>query len=198
MTAQETTTAPAAGTVDLITLEYTTLKAEQLSRIGIRDNLVYATLATIGAVIFGAAKLDSALPLLALPLAVTVLGWTYLANDRKISEIGRYVRTYVTPRIETLAPGSKPFAWESLHRASRNKTGQLLIDLGAFCVPSLAAIVATCFRGGPWWSVLAALVELVAVWGLADQIVKASGLLRPSAGRRAGVRSNRSNGEQHS
>lgn len=69
----------------LVLAEYQTLKAEQLARIGTRDNLLYATYAAIvGVALAGAGQ---ARVLLALPAAGVVLGWTYLANDKKITQI---------------------------------------------------------------------------------------------------------------
>jgi hypothetical protein len=50
-----------------LTLEYEQLKAEQLKRITIRDGLIYATLASIAAVIVAAFQAASPLVLLAMP-----------------------------------------------------------------------------------------------------------------------------------
>jgi hypothetical protein len=131
----------------LLRAEYEQLKQEQRGRIGVRDNLIYATLGSMAAVI--AAALQAKGPanlLLLLPPVTIVLGWTYLVNDEKVSAIGRYIRADLAPRLAALtADGAPVFGWESIHRTgprrTSRKTLQLAVDLGTFCVPALAAIV---------------------------------------------------------
>lgn len=81
--------------------EYKLLKEEQRSRITVRDNLVYATFTALAAVVFFAFGRDPAHPavLLLLPVVCLVFGWIYLANDTKISDIGRYFRTELSPKM---------------------------------------------------------------------------------------------------
>jgi hypothetical protein len=125
-------------------VEYERLKDEQKTRIGFRDNLVYATLASMAAVV--AATLSAkghANLLLLLPPVSTPLGWTFLINDEKVSAIGRYIREVLRPR---LGGGAEDvLEWEIVHRTdARRRTRKLLqlaADLGLFSVPALAAIV---------------------------------------------------------
>src|SRR2546422_11681197 len=109
-TAPAAACAPAAPTATdllaLVTLEYERLKEEQLKRIGTRDGLIYATLASIAAVLGTGVKLGSPQLLLILPPAVLLLGWTYLANDRKVTEIGAYIRVDLAARARSLLPGA--------------------------------------------------------------------------------------------
>jgi hypothetical protein len=81
--------------------EYKLLKEEQRSRITVRDNLIYATFTALAAVVFFAFGRDPAHPamLLLLPVVCLVFGWTYLSNDTKISDIGRYFRTELSPKM---------------------------------------------------------------------------------------------------
>lgn len=157
-------------TAETALAEYQALKAEQLARIGTRDGLIYATFASIGGAVLGATRLTPAL-LLALPIAVGVLGWTYLANDIKISEIGEYVRDH-------LATGSEAFGWERHHRTSRDrrlrKHAQLVVDEGAFVVPGLAALVTLWAQAVPAWVTLASVIELPGVLTLAFLIHRAN------------------------
>ena len=137
------------GYNDVLMAEYTALKAEQLARIGTRDNLLYATLAAFGAVL--AAALTSGQPtcLLMVPPAAVILGWTYLANDLKISAIREYIRTELARRMDALSGGTGadplPFGWEFAHLvdplyASR-RAAHLGVDLLAFVLTPAAVII---------------------------------------------------------
>ncbi|WP_346777045.1 hypothetical protein [Streptomyces sp. HNM0575] len=87
----------------LLMLEYERVKGEQQARIGFRDNLLYATLASMAAVVTAVLQRDGqAALLLLLPPVSVLLGWTYLVNDEKISAIGRYVREELSPRLADL------------------------------------------------------------------------------------------------
>ncbi|MCK2237403.1 MULTISPECIES: hypothetical protein [unclassified Crossiella] len=128
---------------DVLLAEYDALKAEQTSRIVLRDRLMYAALAaliaTLALVVQPAGRPHL---LLLLPLVCVVLGWTYLANDEKISAIGRYLRRHLAPAL--VAPDGRSggvLAWESVHRCGPlrrlDKFTQLAVDLLMFVVPSL-------------------------------------------------------------
>ncbi len=133
--------------------EYEHLKAEQLGRIGVRDNLVYATLAACGGVValaFGGDRVR-ATALLLLPPVCLVLGWTYVVNDQKVSAIGHYLRHVLGPRMD--AGGQHNLlGWESEHcldAAHRHrKRAQLGVDLALFCGSSIGAL-------GVFWSLTA-------------------------------------------
>ncbi|MGK7930271.1 MAG: hypothetical protein AB4041_02400 [Microcystaceae cyanobacterium] len=90
--------------LDVYLQEYNQLKTEQTARIGFRDNLLYVTLAAQGAIfsfIFLHYSTNSFgfYPLLLIPFICLILGWAYLINDDKISEIGRYLRTELSEKI---------------------------------------------------------------------------------------------------
>jgi hypothetical protein len=162
----------------LLLVEYERIKEEQKTRIGFRDNLVYATLASMAAVI--AATLNSGGHtnlLLLLPPVSVVLGWTYLVNDEKVSAAGRYIRNEIAPRLETIAGAELPvFGWETAHRMDSRrqvrKVLQLAVDLATFSVAPLAAVVIFWVYGpstAPF--VIVSLVEVAAVAVLGMQIV---------------------------
>lgn len=162
----------------LLLAEYQTIKDEQKARIGFRDNLLYVTLGVVAAVIAAAAQAKQTSMLLALPPVCVVLGWTYLVNDDKISAIGAYVRDDLGPRLAELAePGAgfHAFAWETGHRGDprrrSRKAVQLVIDLTAFCVVPLAALVVFWVGGGGGLLVGVSVLEVLAVGGLASQVV---------------------------
>lgn len=123
-------------------LEYEQLKEEQRQRIASRDNLVYATLVAVGAV--GAAALQaSSLMLLLLPPVCVILGWTHATNDRKVWEIGRYLRRTLAVQLAA-EPLRLPFAWETVHRTGdgyrRRQAVQSAVTLLTFCGPGFVAI----------------------------------------------------------
>jgi len=86
--------------------------------IGFRDNLIYATLVAIGAILsFAITNPANYQALLILPLATFVLGWIYLSNDRKISEIGRYIRVVLAQRLGKLNNSQQHlFEWELVYK----------------------------------------------------------------------------------
>ena len=123
--------------------EYRALKAEQVHRIGVRDQLVYALLVVIAAVAGGTPFAGRAVPLLLPPVCV-LLGWVFLRTDHMITSIGRYLRDDLTPLLTTVA-GPGLLAWENGYhcgdlRSRQRKHLQLGIDLATFCLPAAAAI----------------------------------------------------------
>ncbi|MEU5902081.1 hypothetical protein [Streptomyces venezuelae] len=159
----------------VLLVEYEQLKAEQKSRITLRDNLIYAMLAATAAVIAATIPSTSrtALLLLLPPLSV-LLGWTYLVNDEKISAIGQYIRTELTPALSAVV-GDGVFGWEAAHRGDRRRGSrkrlQLAVDLLAFCVNPAAALTVFWIHGHLTWPlVTVSLAESAAVVGLGIQI----------------------------
>lgn len=147
--------APVAGDRTAVLLaEYTALKAEQSARIGARDNLVYATLtavaAAVAAVVVGAVQADLPVLLLALPPVCVVLGWTRLANDHKVTTVGRYLGDVLAGDLAAAADGPV-LGWETGHHLARERRlrnwCQLVVDLVTFVGPAIAALAA--------WAVLA-------------------------------------------
>ncbi|MFE0513797.1 hypothetical protein [Streptomyces sp. NPDC058964] len=162
----------------LLLTEYQTVKEEQKTRIGFRDNLLYVTLTVVAAVIAAAAQAGQASMLLALPPVCVVLGWTYLVNDQKISAIGAYVRGELGPRLAEAArvEGAEIFRWETAHRGDARrfsrKVVQCVVDLLAFCVVPLSALVVYWAAGTPTPGLLiVSLTEALAVVGLGVCIV---------------------------
>jgi hypothetical protein len=155
--------------LDVYLREFDTIKAEQAARIAFRDNLVYITLVSYGAIMAFAAK-DNHLALLILPWVSLILGWGYLVNDEKVSAIGRYVRIALSAKIAPLLEVEHPdrlFEWEIVHRSDlrrrRRKLEQLVIDEIIFVFSGFAALVAFCIldTGSSW--MLKAVVGIEAV-----------------------------------
>ncbi|MER5547186.1 hypothetical protein ABT072_33145 [Streptomyces sp. NPDC002589] len=169
----------------LLLTEYQTLKDEQKTRIGFRDNLLYVTLTVVAAVIAAAAQAKQPAMLLALPPVCVVLGWTYLVNDQKISAIGAYIRDDLGPRLTRLAAApdaSAVFRWEGVHRADARRRSrkaiQCVVDLTAFCVVPLAALLAFWAAGGGGGPLVAvSVLEGLAVVGLAVEVVSYAGFV---------------------
>ncbi|MDT3396890.1 hypothetical protein RKE29_09570 [Streptomyces sp. B1866] len=169
----------------LLIVEYEQVKEEQRARIGFRDNLLYATLAAMAAVItFTLQGGGHAELLLLLPPSSVLLGWAYLVNDEKISAIGRYIREELDPRLAALAPGlPRAFGWELAHRDDRHRVSrkrlQLGVDLLMFTVAPASSLVVYWTRR-PMWAVLAGVsaAEAALVAVLAVQIVRYADLGR--------------------
>ncbi|MBK3572020.1 hypothetical protein [Streptomyces sp. MBT62] len=160
----------------LLLAEYQTVKDEQKTRIGFRDNLLYVTLTIVAAVIAAAAQAKQSEMLLALPPVCVVLGWTYLVNDEKISAIGTYVRDELGPRLAELAQAEAVFAWEAAHRSDTRRRSRKVIqssvDLLAFCVVPLAGLIVYWAAGQTTPGLLAlSVAEALIVVGLGHQVL---------------------------
>ena len=175
-------------TSKLIITEYKAIKAEQQLRIGFRDNLIYATLASLATIIAAALHFqDHAKLLLLLPPALFILGWTYLVNDEKVTAIGRYIRRDLAPRLKELTGADSPvFGWEGAHRDDRYRVSrkylQLGVDLATFCLPALLAVIAYWIVGPitPLFMALS-LVEFGAISVLVVQIIIYADLAKGAA-----------------
>ncbi|NER83114.1 MAG: hypothetical protein F6K42_26885 [Leptolyngbya sp. SIO1D8] len=129
--------------------EYEKLKEEQVARIGFRDNLLYVTLVLFGGILsFSLANKTTISSILVIPCVCIVLGWTYLANDEKITSIGQYIITELAARIEYLtkknSSDSKVFQWEEFNRTrrgrERRKLAQLVVNESAFVLSGFVSI----------------------------------------------------------
>lgn len=162
--------------------EYGALKAEQLGRIGFRDNLLYATVGAVGAIGavalggLGESKEKMLEAFLLVPWVTTILGWTYLVNDDKITAIRQYVEAELAPRIRNLTDaGRGPFEWEGFHRADthrkRRKGIQLAVDLVTFVVSGIGALAffLTHDTTRAWQSTVLVVIEALLLVGLAHQ-----------------------------
>lgn len=171
--------------LDVHLAEYAKLKDEQLKRIGYRDSLVYATLIAMGGITsFVLGDQDGRwLALLALPLVSGILGWMYLINDEKVSDIGWYLGNVLARRVaqvtcqDNAAEGkdSKVFGWQTEYRQlggrAVRKCIQLAIHEGVFVGAGVCALVAFWLRPPP---VTAAAVALSVV----DSVVLAIAAVR--------------------
>jgi len=96
-------------------LEFEKLKDEQIGRLTYRDTLFYFTLVIIGgglATVYS--KAEAAVILLALPFAIFIAGVSHITCDRRIEDIGIYIRDYLTKTVaeKSGTPPEKVFAWE--------------------------------------------------------------------------------------
>lgn len=148
--------------------EYRALKAEQVARIHTRDNLIYATLAAVGAVLLAVVQTGRPDLLLAVPAPVLLLGWTFLANDAKVNAIRRYIRDTLRPRLEAQADAGPLFGWESQHSGPARRAGQTVANVALFVAPALGAVGTWAAVGssGTPSLVAAAAVELAAAAAL--------------------------------
>lgn len=142
--------------------EYTALKAEQLGLMTNRDNYFYAMLTALAGIIAGAVTARMPAVLLAGAPVALVFGWTYLAKDIKVSEIGAFIRREIRPRM-----GDHAFRWELDTEDPRvrriRKTCQLAADLTAFPLAGAAlALTAGLWGGSAIWLPPIAAAEVIA------------------------------------
>lgn len=175
--------------------EYTSLKTEQGSRIQFRDNMLYTTIGAVGAIAsvalggFSSGSGPIRHAFLLVPWVTAILGWTYLANDEKITAIRRYIDTSLSKRIEKLIGNDHKnfaFGWEHFHRSDKlrpvRKSLQLAIDLWTFVISGAGAVGAflvRAFQNPPkgnllYFDILAAGADLVILAILAAQFVEYS------------------------
>jgi hypothetical protein len=176
--------APDVGAhIDVLRDELKVLKDEQRDRIRSRDTLIYSAILAAVAVAGGTRLAGSALPLL-LPPVVLALGWTYLANDQKVSAIGAYLRTDLAPRLAALV-GTDVLRWETTHRSDRRrcqrKAIQLGVDLAVFVLPA-AVSLGWYWASGPTQPLLltASIAEAVAVAVAAWQVIAYAEIGKPT------------------
>lgn len=125
--------------------EYEGLKGEQVARIVHRNSLIYATIAAVAGTVYAVTTLGPAAALL-LPPVTLLLGWTYLADDGMVSDLGRYIRLDLSVQVEQATGVHDPFGWERYHRRLPGRTARkvvwLLVHLLVFVAPAVAAVVA--------------------------------------------------------
>jgi hypothetical protein len=165
---------------DIHLAEYKALKDEQRDRIRARDNLPYITLTVFAAVTFFAfGQTSTHYPaLLLLPVACFILGWTHLANDRKVDEIGHYFREHLTPALALPGADTPLLAWETSHRNGPRRRYRKIIqagvDLLSYCGTASAAVFAylVVTPTTPAFLVVACILELAGVLLLALEILR--------------------------
>lgn len=121
--------------------EYQALKAESTERIKQRDSFINLNLIAIAAIISFSIEPSRLFALLAVPWVAMSFGWSYLANDEKVSALAKYTRYWLGPRL-----GDEFFAWERSAKRSTNirrthKWVQLIADLFLFVLPAVVAPV---------------------------------------------------------
>jgi len=128
-------------------IEYQKLKDEQSKRIGFRDNLIYVMLAAFGAIFSYVSNQPSKDALLVVPIINFIIGWTYINNDLKVSQISNYVKDILAIKLgsSTKPSSDDVFLWETYlkkqsHRSFR-KFIQKFVDLFTFVGTGLLSIV---------------------------------------------------------
>lgn len=157
--------------------EYRKLKDEQITRIVMREHLVYVTLGVLGGVSSYALHADHHYAFLVIPWACVILGWLYIMTDEKISAIGRYLRINMTEKLAALAEteAESLLGWEIAHLSDKHrfprKLLQLLIDQITFVFSGVFALVAFWWLQADFnmlfkvtWGIEAFLLLLLGIW----------------------------------
>ncbi len=171
---------PKAQLLTIYLNEYTKLKDEQLKRINFRDNLLYVTLGVFGGLVsYALSDPTRYYALLVIPWICFILGWVYVANDQKITAIGRYIRLTLVKRICEHIGGEPKgiFGWETERRNVPKRRGrkiiQLIVNGATFFVSGIVAVVIFWFlMPDSHWSVwLLGIVEFILLIILEIQIL---------------------------
>ncbi len=122
---------------ELDTVAYTALKAEQSSRISMRDNYSLTYVATIGTIFFGYVTTREIAVLLTIPVAAYVGMHAYATNDARISDIRTFLRTRLPPSLAR--------EWEQRHRQPSIAVGlrsalRVVTGILLFAGPVLASL----------------------------------------------------------
>lgn len=89
------------------TVEYPELKAEQRTRITIRANLQHLTVVAVAVIGWFALDSGNVHLLLAIPYGLTVYGWAFIEEDRKITGIRRHLQKVGLYPWEATSPGRR-------------------------------------------------------------------------------------------
>jgi len=131
--------------------EYRKLKDEQVTRIVMREHMIYVTLGILGGVSSYALHAGQQYAFLVIPWVCIILGWLYITTDEKVSAIGAYLRHDLSQKLETLTQATEgtTLGWETTHRSDKyrvsRKITQILVDLLTFVISGLCALLAF------WW-----------------------------------------------
>lgn len=127
--------------------EYDKLKQEQIQRISVRDNLIYVMLTVFGAIFAYALSNSNHLhALLVVPWVSLSLGWVYLSNDKKVSDIKIYIRDILSEKIKNVDINKHPASFEWENQSNKEPTRkikkyfQLFIDLTIFCFSGIVSL----------------------------------------------------------
>lgn len=155
--------------IEFLLVEYDKLKDEQHKRIEFRDHMIYLTLAGIGAVFsFALEKPALDIAFLVLPFMCIVLGWTYLANDEKISSIGNYIKGHLLPTLQKSDDTNSSIKnWEQFlkmdKKRNQRKFIQLIIDISVFCISGIVSVI--CFIAlhstVQWYHIILTTIEII-------------------------------------
>jgi hypothetical protein len=132
--------------------EYEQLKAEQVKRIGFRDQMINVHLALVGASMGWALTHNEPIVFLLVPWICVILGWTYLVNDDRISAIARYLRKTLRHQLREESEGATNtmIVWEDEHRQDSHrierKTIQFCVDVITFICSGFVGLAVFVFK----------------------------------------------------
>ena len=138
-------------------LEFEKLKDEQIGRLTYRDTLFYFTMTIIGGALAIACSdkdKQAAEILLVLPFAVFIAGVAHITCDRRIEDIGIYIRdelAFSVARKSNCDP-TTVFAWEQFFRRARfhhsRKWLQFVANEMLYAISGVAALFYFLLRKG--------------------------------------------------
>lgn len=119
---------------DCYLLEFEKLKDEQIGRLTYRDTLFYFTMTIIGGALAIACSdkdLHAFEILLVVPYCIFIAGVAHITCDRRIEDIGIYIRDELRPAIAESSDPEKVFAWERFFRHASFQAGRKMLQFVA-------------------------------------------------------------------
>lgn len=103
--------------------EYTTLRAEILKRFEVHFQLVSLTILAAGTLLFAsvqsADRRVGAVLVLSYPFLALLLASVWGHSDRRIAQLGAYIRARIEPKFGKDAQGDARMDWEGHHKVSK-------------------------------------------------------------------------------
>ncbi len=102
--------------------------------------------------------------LLIIPIFSSIIGIIFYFHERRMSQLGHYIQSVITPNLRSLTGNSKIIGWESYVREEEEKGGRVMkwpshggVSFLTFILPSLLALAFAAnnaFVSGYGWCIL--------------------------------------------
>ena len=126
---------------DLVVAEYNNLRAEIVSRLGIRYHMIQFALAGLGTLLTISFSSHNAFLLLSYPALALVLSVTYITNSYESRRMAHYIKEKIESRVVSTV-GGDTFGWQHYRKSPKMERFGTLGNIGAKAILSLTAFLA--------------------------------------------------------